>query len=389
VKTTILTSYPCSPAAIAALEANLKTFGHAGTGLCVLGRPGARLDDYGPSVAHFSARDQVGILNAHHPDLARAFSYDAPIRTMAGLFHAWLGGVSQVVLWDGSAPAKDQDFLGLHLRALAQTELPMVSSPSGWFNLYSLLETGASSNGRQQFFPRGFPLELRHASRAGATPSSGRPAKVAANIGMPLGILDTDSVDRLEGCADAKAWLGDRSVLALSPGSWCPFPAANVMLRRESIPAYFLCAHLHGYGAVWGSLLLQRIAGHLGEVVAFGAPFAAATPLGDPWLDLDRERPGLRRTAELAQLLRLIPLQGATYLECILQIAAQLPLAWPQGSLRGPRAWSGYEVDWRKRFLEGLRFWAEACEVSAARSTLNLSAALSNAAEPTPTLVAN
>ncbi len=391
MKTTILTSSFCAPSAIAALTDNLNSFSHRDVEICVLGRPGDSPEGYSSNAVFLSARDQVGVLAAHHPELARSFGHDAYLPAMAGLFHAWLEGASYVLLWGCSPPAPDHDLLGGHYAAMQGRRLPHVSSSRGWYNLYALLQKegppgpGVHSGGP---FPRGFPLEQRRGGPVADEFFEERKASVAANVGLPLGPLDEDGLSRLA-CGEAWSVSGARqpASVALSPDCWCPFPAVNLMLRREVIPAYYLCPQLHRYGAVWGSLVLQRVTGHLGDVIAAGAPLAApAAPFSDPWLDLDRERPGLRRTAELARALRSIPLRGLSYAECAQQIAAELPLQWSQGSLRGPGAWSGYEVDWRKRFLEGLRSWVEACATAASRSTANLGAALDASRRITPVL---
>lgn len=382
MKTTILTSAPCSRASLAALTSNLETYAHQDVDILVLGFPGHRAESPLPansscSVREISTHEQLSLLSNFSADLARSLGHDSSVRTLAGLFQAWIDGAAAVVLWDGASPDPAQDFLGAHLRALAATEAVTLSSPTGWVNPYAFLETTNPFHA----FPRGFPLEARSATRhqapSRATASS---LRVVAHAGLPLGNLDLDSVNRLEQNTSASRWTAAEAYFSLAPGTWCPLSASNFSLRREAIPAYFLCGRLHSYGAVWAGLLLQRISGHLGDALTFGAPFL---PLGgdatDPWLDLDRERPGLRRTSELAHILRTLPLQGSTYGDCIQQIAAALPFAWPQGSLRGPQAWSGYEVDWRKRFLEGLKFWVEACEAAAAQSTGNLFAALESA----------
>lgn len=386
MKTTILTSAPCPESAIAALLKNLQTFSHTEVEILYLGSPGLRPPNLPDPVQFFSAQEQVALLSVYSPELARSFGYNAPVRTLPGLFKAWIDGASHILLWDGGLPDATQDFLGAHHDALALGETPQLSTGLQWCNIYATLNVVGDTS----VFPRGFPHDLRKDNGALAIAESApRPTRVVANSGLRLGPLDMDSISRLERTSHSLGWRRTDDSVTLAPGVWCPFPAANLMLRREAIPAYFLCGYLENYGAVWASFLLQRVAAHLGEAISFGAPFLASSAevQADPWLELDRERPGLRRTGELAKAIRHLPLHGGTYGECIQQIAADLPLAWPQGLLRGPHAWSGYSVEWRKRFLDGLRLWVEACESAAARSKANLYNALEPAAQDTATSV--
>jgi len=77
----------------------------------------------------------------------------------------------------------------------------------------------------------------------------------------------------------------------------------------------------------------------------------------DLWRDLDAERNGMILTDDFCQALRSIPLNGTTYHECFGEIAASLPLAWPDRA-----SWTDSQRIWRLQLIEGLDIWHQTFE---------------------------
>lgn len=319
----------------------------------------------------FSCQDQVRYLATRSCELAKRFAFESPFRLGAGVLRAWELGADRIILWGSDTGMGSEDVLSPHLSTGSELPLVQWGAASGWLNVFE--EYGDN----ESVFPRGYPIEERQQPGSARTVNHLEATRIAVRSGAIAGEADVDGASRLDRRPSIRRPEAPQEGFALAAGTWCPFPAQNVSISRAAAPAYFLSPELQRYGAVWSSLVLQRIAGHLGESVTFGVPWVKrGEELGDAWSELDLERPGMRRTGEFALALRHLALRGTSYRECIAQVAAEMPFAWPQGLLRGRAPWNGYEVDWRKRFLGGLAAWVEAVETAQAKSTVNLFAAL-------------
>ena len=149
--------------------------------------------------------------------------------------------------------------------------------------------------------------------------------------------------------------------LRAGPGTWSPFNSQNTALHRDVIPAYFLSPRTGRYDDIWASYVVDAIAGHLGDLIAFGHPLVRQERNPhDLWRDLDQERPGMRLTdALVARPPRASPSRGTTYARCFAEAADGLRDALARrrrASTRRGRAptsrgsWRGCGVDghaWR------------------------------------------
>ncbi len=318
----------------------------------VLGPAGDSEDEFS-GCRFWDREEKFQYLAARSAELARMAVEDRGRCLAAGLLWAWEEGAERVLLVGPQCFPSDADFLSGHAVAGQVAELTAWEADRGWYNTAQWWQSVEG----QGFYPRGYPLEERGRGQARSRMTR---LRAFANVGCCLGEGDVDAITSLERRVTVSGISGPS--LALSPGTWSSFSSDNLALSWEAVPAYFVCPNLGHYGAIWGSFLLQRVAGHLGRGIRFGGPTVHRSASANPWQELDTERPGLRRSGELARALRAIPLQGANALQCIGEIAQELPKAWPAGSLRGPNAWSGYEIEWRRRFLEGLQAWVGALE---------------------------
>jgi len=102
--------------------------------------------------------------------------------------------------------------------------------------------------------------------------------------------------------------------------------------------------------------------------IAHGNPSVTRTRNpGNLQLEFEQELVGYRQTGRLCQALASIPLAGASYLECLGEISAALPAAWPEL----PRS-SGIEIEARNQLLNGIRLWHELFHSLQSTSTANL-----------------
>jgi hypothetical protein len=359
MKTIVLMNDATDARRLRTLVEQIRRNGHQDVGIVVQGAGPNEVEDWEIPVEFCDRQESLQYLNASSPELARFAGQDGKHGALAGLLTAWERRVERVVLLGDGCSIGGDDFIGGHGIVGQSAGLKSWTGERGWYNSNRFWETADGTSA----YPRGFPMEERE--RGGAK-SHERMARVAANVGYGAGQADVDATTSVERKVVVRGTKEER--VALAPGTWTAFGADNLGLSWEMIPAYFVCHSLGNYGAIWGSFLLQRIAGHLGQVVSFGRPGVTKTRENEPWRELDSERPGMRRSGELARALRSMELVGGSAAACIGEIAAQLPKAWPAGSLRGAEAWSGYEVEWRRRFLEGLALWVEALEALRAKA---------------------
>ncbi len=383
MKTTIVTTTIYIPELLRVYARNARDFGHKEIDFIVIGDRKTPPEtaafcsqlghDFYPT-EYLDIEAQREYLEPRFPELWRHLRFDSIQRRNVGILRAWEQGADTIITIDDDNWIMNQDFVSLHGRAGRTIELPTVASTSQWFNVCSYLEDASG----QPFYHRGYPQEMRWKEREAFTAVTAKKVKVAVNAGFWLDDPDIDALTRMHRMLQVRGWTANApGSFALEPGTWSPFNSQNTGIQRDVIPAYFLSPYIGRYDDIWASYFIDRIAEHLGEVVAFGDPWVRQKRNPhDYWKDLDNERVGMRQTDRFCEALRAIPLSGNTYHDCLGEILKALPEAWPAGALTGKGAWSGLEIEGRKMLLEGLRIWHETFENIRAKSTANLFAAI-------------
>lgn len=137
------------------------------------------------------------------------------------------------------------------------------SSPSGWFDVGTLLQPNAEH--------RGFP----HTKRAQPSFEGVTEAKIGVAAGICMGDPDISAVERI---ANGPTVHGISEILRggviVDPNeTWTVFNSQNTAFLRELAPAMFMFPHWGRYDDIFASLVTQRIMTELGLCVHFGAPF--------------------------------------------------------------------------------------------------------------------
>jgi hypothetical protein len=268
---------------------------------------------------------------------------------------AYRNGADVVITIDDDNFVTNQDFVGLHRAAGTSREIPVYASTSGWLDVCSFLDVDDGV----RFYHRGYPSKLRWRESERFLTSHRAVRRIAVNAGFWLDDPDIDALTRMERQPVVRGfkpgWAGN---IALEPGTWSPFNSQNTALMRDVLPAYFLSPNVGRYDDIWAGYIVNRIAGHLGDSISFGAPLVRQQRNPhDLWRDLDAERNGMILTDDFCEALRSIPLTGATYHQCFGQLAELLPGAWAEG----PR-WTDSQKAWRTGLFEGMRIWHDAFE---------------------------
>jgi hypothetical protein len=378
MKTTIVTTTIYIPELLRVYAQNAKEFGHRDVDFVVIGdrkTPKETADfckqlgrEYYPC-EYLDIDAQREYLEPRFPELWAHLRFDSIQRRNVGILRAWENGADTIITIDDDNWIMNQDFVSLHGRVGQTVEMPVTTSTSGWYNVCGELE---NSQG-QEFYHRGYPQEMRWKENEAFVTHTSKRVKVAVNAGFWLDDPDIDALTRMHRGIQVRGWKPNAVGLpagsfALEPGTWSPFNSQNTALKRDVVPAYFLSPYIGRYDDIWASYVVDRIAEHLGEVVAFGAPWVRQKRNPhDYWKDLDNERVGMRQTHGLCTALRGIRLTGADYHECLGQIVRALPQAWPQGD-----KWSGLEMEGRKQLLSGLAIWHGVFETIRATNTAKL-----------------
>lgn len=316
-------------------------------------------------VTYLGVAEQLRYL-ASYPELGSHLPWDCIQRRQVGLLLAYAGGADVIITIDDDNYLAQPDFVGRHAVVGRTVTLDAFASAVGWVNVCDFLREAQGF----RFYHRGFPPALRaHPERLAPTPAtvSGR---VVVNAGLWLEEPDIDAVTRLAIPVRTTAFSRSEN-FALVPGTWSPFNSQNTALHREVIPAYFLSPRTGRYDDIWASYVVDAIAGHLGDLVAFGHPLVRQERNPhDLWRDLEQERPGMQLTDALVRALREVAFTGTNYARCFAEAVERLHDAFAADAhLDAPgRAYLA-------GFVEGLRVWMvtlERLEAGAGHTSLVL-----------------
>jgi hypothetical protein len=285
---------------------------------------------------------------AHYPELASHIPWDCIQRRQVGLLHAYEDGAELIITIDDDNYLAQRDFIGHHAMAGRRVTLDGFASAAGWVNVCDFL--GEAHGFR--FYHRGFPPAMRAQPERLVPVVTKTTGRVVVNAGLWLEEPDIDAVTRLAIPVQATAYTRSENFV-LAPGTWSPFNSQNTALHRDVMPAYFLSPWTGRYDDIWASYVVDAIASHLGDLVAFGHPLVRQTRNPhDLWRDLEQERQGMRLTDALIHALRGIAFTGTTYARCFTEVIDGLHEA-----MTGNTGLDAPDRACLARFVEGLRVW--------------------------------
>lgn len=268
---------------------------------------------YNIPIQYMSAEEQDQALK-DFPRLKEVVPYNSACRKLLGMLIAYLEDYENLITVDDDNFVTDHDFFSYHNIVGQEVDLPLVESPSGWFNACEYL----IEENNIPFYYRGIPWSQRKAEKNPVTWHKAK-LKVVANSGLWLDDPDVDAISRL-------FWpirtIGMRSEVepnfGLYPGTWCPFNNQNTAMAREILPAYFTPHNALRYSDIWPAFVVCRIAGHLNHVISYGFPLVSQ--VRNPhnyWQDIDDEKIGAQASEPLVELLRSAELTGKNYHDCL------------------------------------------------------------------------
>jgi hypothetical protein len=350
------------PLALEGYARNAREYGHTGISFIVAGdrktASGAREfcrrlnREYAPC-EYLDIEDQRRYCE-RFPHFWNYLPFDCIQRRNVALLKAYEDGADVVITVDDDNLVTNHDFIAHHSKAGTWQYLPVYQTTSGWFNVCGeLVEQQGTA-----FYHRGHPVKQRWNDNSVFTTVAEAKVRTVVNAGFWLDDPDIDALTRLHRqpvVTGMRPQPGGRLQFALQPGTWSPFNSQNTALAREVIPAYCVLPFVGRYDDIWPSYLVNRIASHLGDAIAFGLPFVRQVRNPhDLWRDLDAERAGMQMTDQFCEVLQGIPLRGSTYHACYGELLEGLRREWRLPD-NAPQGW----VEMREGTLAGIEVWWE------------------------------
>lgn len=275
---------------------------------------------FGCNCTYLDAEAQRKITKSF-PKLDSLIPFNCIQRRNVGLLLAYLEGADIIVTIDDDNFVAEENYFSAHQIVGNSLKLPVLTSSVGWLNVCDFLQ----DKHLRKFYPRGHSLSHRDGNEQISEKVAD--VKIIANAGFWLGDPDIDAITRLATPIEVVSYKLNHS-FCLGHETYAPINSQNTAIHRSALPAYFLAPFIGRFDDIWAGYFLKRIADHLGDYFAFGAPLVKQ--VRNPhnlWNDLEAERLGLELSDLFCQTLRSIKLEGDDYYTCAVQLHEGLSTA--------------------------------------------------------------
>jgi hypothetical protein len=280
----------------------------------------------------------------NYPELFEHVPWNCIQRRNISLLLAYEKGADVIITMDDDNFILEGDYIGLHTKFLvdaSKNQLEVVSSADQWYNICDHL----AEKQNFRFYHRGYPMEKRWLETPAASTSQKKDnAYVSVNAGLWLDDPDIDAITRIYQPICATKYTKPES-FALATDTWSPFNSQNTAVKREVMPAYWMCPCVGRYDDIWPSYIIKRIAAHLNHHIVYGFPVVKQER--NPhnyYVDFDNERMGMQLTLKFSGYLMKLNLSGTTYEETFADMIPKLREAVAQDTTLKPN---------EKTFLDG------------------------------------
>ncbi len=109
----------------------------------------------------------------------------------------------------------------------------------------------------------------------------------------------------------------------MHPAHYWPWCAMNIAFRRDVAPLMYMPKMGEGspyrrFDDIWSGTILQRCCRHLGLSISTGDPHIRHVRASDPFVNLEKEAPGIRANEDFWKIVEAVPLSvEATPLACM------------------------------------------------------------------------
>lgn len=248
-------------------------------------------------------------IDAALPDPSIISRQDSAIRSF-GFWRAWATGAEIIFTLDDDCYPAAPGFVEAHRENLYRTPAWQSSVPG--------------------MRVRGLPYR-----------NAGVLRNVHVSMGLWRGVPDIDAVSTLAGLGEP---LGQVRTRVMPSAQYFPLSGMNVAFRREVACLMYFPPMGRGrpfrrFDDIWGGLALQRICRHLGYSITCGEPVVDHRRASDPFVNLEKETPGIVANERLWEAIDAVALTGMTPHACMVELGTALA------------AGEGYLADWGRSIL--------------------------------------
>ena len=266
--------------------------------------------------------DEQAAFMARFPLLNSRIPFNSDNRRNIGyLYAADLGGEVIVSVDDDNFPIAEHDFVDRHGMCGTTIALPVVSSPTRWYNI---ITSAVTSNGTT-LHPRGFPHHRRHLDAKHARDE--KTVTVAMNAGLWTNHPDVDAITRIDNPARILSYR-ESGTTAAEQGTFITINSQNTAFHRSVLPCYYFVLQgqlVDRFGDIWQGLFAKRCVDAMGEHVTFGEPFCShERNTHNLFRDLSQEFKAIECTQQVAEFLEQVELVGTTYADVYRDLAGKL-----------------------------------------------------------------
>ncbi|MFB0566529.1 MAG: hypothetical protein ACETWK_12745 [Candidatus Aminicenantaceae bacterium] len=227
-------------------------------------------------IIYLDLRDQL-LFMRQWPAFDIVARYDSIERRNIGYLKAALENAEVIISIDDDNYVVENNYIGSHLIVDKEVELPVVSHPSGWWNICETLVNDPP----RRFYPRGYPKSKQDFKKNEHQVERKR-MRIKVNEGLWLKNPDVDATANIEeplNVVRMEPLLGEES-FALELGTWCSINSQNTAFAIDTLPVMYLIMmggffrgyRMGRYDDIWMGYFLRAIADQLNDTVSYGAP---------------------------------------------------------------------------------------------------------------------
>jgi len=222
-----------------------------------------------------------------------------------------------IVFLDDDTYPVNNDLLGEHWETLNTRAMNVCTSNNRWINPYI-----------PTVYTRGYPYSLRSSDKLTVTKNM----KVGSvlNMGLWHEVPDLNALDylfhgSLQGVYThpTPSW---KTGFIVNKNCYMPLSRMNIAFKPKIIPAFYQWTGnefgIGRYGDVFSGLLVQKIAGHLGDNISYGVPACLHDKEPrDVFKDIGCELEAVKLNENFWKILDQVELTGKSYADCYLELA--------------------------------------------------------------------
>ncbi len=158
--------------------------------------------------------------------------------------------------------------------------------------------------------------------------NKGKLDSVVMSVGLWVGVPDFDSIQTLSAPV-LDNFEPPKYTRLLANGQYTPICGMNLAFKREAAPlCYFPLMGLNSpynrFDDIWFGILAKKICDHLRLHISCGMPFVYHDRHSNPFVNLQKEAPGIAFNENFWTIVDKIKLESTTIRDCVKEVAKNL-----------------------------------------------------------------